>query len=36
MDYISIPQTIGCVSEEETLRVLADQQRAIQAIPQYV
>ena len=36
MDYISIPQTIGCESEEETLRVLADQQRAIEAIPQYV
>ena len=36
MDYISIPQTIGCESEEETLRVLDDQQRAIEAIPQYV
>ena len=36
MDYISIPQTIGCKSEDETKRVLADQQRAIRAIPSYV
>ena len=36
MDYISIPQTIGCSSEEEVLRVMAEQKRAISSIPYYV
>ena len=36
MDYISIPQAINCKSEEEALAVLADQKRAIDAIPNYV
>ena len=32
MDYISIPQVIGC-SRDEVASVLADQKAAIQAIP---
>jgi len=35
MDYISIPQVIGC-SRDEVASVLADQKAAIQAIPSYV
>ena len=35
MDYISIPQVIGC-SRSEVASVLADQKAAIQAIPAYV
>ena len=35
MDYLSIPQVIGC-SRDEVASVLADQKAAIQAIPSYV
>ena len=35
MDYLSIPQAIGCASGE-VASVLADQKAAIQAIPSYV
>jgi hypothetical protein len=35
MDYLSIPQVIGCTSDE-VASVLADQKAAIQAIPSYV
>lgn len=35
MDYISIPQTIGCKSDEELQRAIREQTLAIQAIPAY-
>ena len=36
MDYISIPQTVGCVTETETKQVLDQQAAAIRCIPTYV
>lgn len=36
MDFLSIPQTVGCQSEAEVVETLANQAAAIKSIPAYV